>query len=420
MSSIENGEAGGRAPDEPAAPITGEPKLPGEVRAWGFVSLCSDLAHETVTAALPALLTGFGAAPIALGLVEGCSDGVALLAKLWGGRLADRLQRLKPIAASGYALTALALPAIALAHTWPLVLALRAVGWLGRGLRAPLRDTLLARAVPTDRRGRAFGLERAMDQVGAVLAPLALVGLAALSGSPQLAIAAALVPGAASVLVLLLGVREHPRELDPGRAVHDRRAHLPPACRSLLLAVTVFGCGDFAKTLIILWALGSRPEWTPGGLLTAGALLYAFYNAITVLAAWSGGALSDRVGRRNVLAVAYALGAGAALVPVIAQPGLPAALLALAASGWLVGTEEAVERAAVADLAPPELRGRAFGWLHALNGIGDLVASAGVGLLWTAAGPHVAFAAAAALMGTGTVLTALLPGRARWGWSAPS
>lgn len=390
------------------------PRLPREVRAWGLVSLFSDLTHETVTAAMPALLAGFGAPPAALGLVEGVSDGVATVAKLAGGRLADRLRRLKPAAAAGYVLTALAMPAVALARSWLAVLLLRAIGWVGRGFRSPLRDTLLSRAAPPAFRGRAFGLERAMDQVGAVAAPLLLAGLALAGGSPRLAVAWSVVPGIACLALLMTCVREHPLPASGasagGAAAGERGAdppqRLPAPCRRVLAAVAVFGCGDFAKTLFVLWALGARPDLSPAGMLSRGALLYAAFTAVTVVAAWLGGRASDRVGRGPVLVSAYAVGAAAALAPLLAPPSVLAAVAALVASGWLVGVEEAVEKAWIADASPPQWRGRAFGWLHALNGAGDLVASAGVGLLWTAVSPKAAFGAAAAVMGAGALLAA--------------
>jgi MFS family permease len=178
--------------------------------------------------------------------------------------------------------------------------------------------------------------------------------------------------------------------------------------RRLLTAVAVFGCGDFAKTLLVLWALGPA-----GGLLTptalgTGVVLYALFNIVTVGSAYMAGRLSDNVGRKPVLGASYLIGAAGAAVPVLLPAGLGAGALALALSGVMVGAEESVERAWAADLAG-RLPGRAFGLLHTINGLADLAASAGVGLVWTLAGPEAAFGAAALLMAAGACLSMTVP-----------
>lgn len=396
-------------PVEPSA--GGSDDRAGERRAvvgFGLVSFFSDLAHETVSGLLPAFLAAFGAPPIALGLVEGASDAAATFAKIAGGELADRLRRLKPWCVAGYLLTGLAVPAIAWTTSWGAVLALRSLAWVGRGFRSPLRDTLLVGAVAPERRGAAFGLERAMDQLGALAAPLLAIALIAAGLAQRTVIALAVVPGVLAALALAAFVRE--REHAPRAAGRERDAAGDGGAqrrfRRLLLALAVFGSGDFAKTLLVLWALG--PGVAAGGVeaghVTLGLALYAGFNLVTIGAAWLGGRLSDRVGRKRVLVTAYALGAAGALVPVLAAPTIGAAGLALALSGALVGTEEAVERAWAADLAPGGRSGRAFGLVHATNGVGDLVASALVGGLWTIYGAEVAFGSAAAVMGVGAWL----------------
>jgi len=384
---------------EPADP------LPGEVRAWGAVSFFSDLSHETVTSVLPLFLISIGGSPLALGAIEGTSDALSAFAKLAGGWAADRLRRLKLPALVGYAVTTLAVPAIAFARTWVTVALLRGSGWMGRGFRAPLRDTLLVRAVPRGARGRAFGLERALDQLGAVLAPLVVLLLIALSFDLRMIIALSLVPGLIAIGCLLWFVREHRLPVDSGSG--DDRSEAVPlggSMRRFLAAVGVFGCGDFAKTLLILWALGPQSGSVTPSILGVGAILYAWFNLITVGAAYFIGRLSDRVGRKPVLVASYVLGSVGAAIPALVSPGWAAGALALALSGLLVGGEESVERAWAADLAG-ERYGRAFGLLHTINGVADLVASGGVGLIWSILGPEVAFGAAAVLMAAGAWLT---------------
>lgn len=380
-------------------------KLPKEVRAWGAVSLFSDLSHEGVTSLLPAFLVSIGASPIALGVIEGASDALSAVAKLWGGRIADRARRLKRVTLLGYLLTTLSIPAIALAGSWPFVAVLRTVGWIGRGFRSPLRDTLLVRTVHPGARGRAFGLERALDQTGAAIAPIAVFLLISLSLDLRLIIALSVLPGLVAVTFLGAFVREHPRphaREAPGSG--PPRQPLGAPMKRFLAAIAVFGCGDFAKTLLVLWALGAAAGSIDPTIIGASVILYGWFNLVTVGAAWVGGRLSDLVGRRPVLVVSYLVGAAGAAVPVLAAPGWVGGAVALGLSGVLVGAEESVERAWAADLAGGR-HGRAFGLLHTINGVGDLVASFGVGLLWVWKGPALAFGAAAALMTVGALLT---------------
>jgi MFS family permease len=376
------------------------------VFAFGVTSFFSDLAHEAVTAVLPLLVLMLGGAPaLALGLIEGVSDALSAFCKLAGGQLADRLRRLKPATIAGYAATGVAMPAIGLAAAWWHVLLLRTLAWCGRGFRSPIRDALFTRSVPAARRGRAIGVERAMDQAGAVAAPLLVILLLREGVSVPNVVLLSIIPGLLAVLTLLALVREEPRA--PARArepgVPDLGT-LPGSFRRLLVALLVFGSGDFAKTLLVLWALGENARITESAALTGAILLYAGFNAVTIVSALFGGRLSDRFGRRRVLVVGYAAGVAAAAVPVFLDPSFAAGAVALAFAGVVVGIEESVERAWAADLAPEGRRGRAFGWIHATNGVGDMIASGLVGGIWALAGPSVAFGAAAGLMAAGTLL----------------
>jgi len=391
--------------------LEGEKTLPGEVKAWGVASFFSDLSHEAVTSVMPALLIGLGAGPVSLGVIEGLSDALASVAKFLGGKSADTFRRLKPWVVGGYLLTSLAMPAVAWAKSWGWVLGLRGVAWIGRGFRSPMRDTLLVRTIPAGLEGRAFGLERAMDQCGALLAPLLAAALLFWGWSVHRIVALTLLPGLLCVLVVAFFVKEHPRpRRRSGGAVE---APVSKVFRHYLLALGVFGSGDFAKILLVLWALG--PDASEGApLVTFGraALLYAFFNLVTVVSAYLGGLLSDSRGRKPILVVAYGVGALGALVPVLASPGWVTGAFALFLSGCLVGAEESVERAWASDLAG-DRHGHAFGWMHTINGLGDLIASATVGWLWETTSPQIAFGAAASLMGLGALLTATVPERPR-------
>ena len=377
--------------------------LPRDVPVWGSVSFFSDLAHESVTCLLPALLAATGSPALGLGLIEGISDAGATVAKIAGGRAADSRRKLKRLAAGGYALTALTIPALAFARSVPAILFLRLAGWTGRGFRSPIRDTLLASAVDPRDRGRAFGLERALDQTGAVLAPLCVLALLGAGLGLRGIVGITLIPDLVALACVLLFIRER-AEHGSGAADSQREADvepLPRAFRKLIAAVGFFGCGDFAKTLLILWAVGEHLD--PLAASARGAALYALLNAASVGAAWIGGVVSDRLGRKPILAAAYGCGAGAALVPVLFSPGTAAGAASLVLSGILIGAEESVERAWASDLAGSR-RGWGFGLLAAVNGAGDLVASAGVGILWDLVGPRTAFASAALVMAAGTAL----------------
>src|ERR1700734_3741148 len=184
----------------PAAPLS-PPKrwLARGVLGIGLASLCSDWGHEAATAILPAFLASLRAPAFALGVIEGVSDGLSSFAKLAGGWIADHPKWRKPTGILGYFATGFSTFAYAFAHSWPAVLIMRALGWTGRGSRGPSRDTLLADAVAPDQQGRAFGFERAMDTLGAVLGPLCATALIGLIGARGV-LKWTLVPGLAAAV----------------------------------------------------------------------------------------------------------------------------------------------------------------------------------------------------------------------------
>jgi MFS family permease len=184
---------------------------------------------------------------------------------------------------------------------------------------------------------------------------------------------------------------------------------LPKSFKRFLAALFVFGSGDFAKNLLVLWAIGTTVSIATRGSVTLAILLYAGFNLVTVVAALVGGRLSDHFGRKRVLLFGYACGVIGGACPVVFAPSALTGAIALGLSGVLVGIEEAVERAWAADLAPEGKRGRAFGYVHTLNGVGDFVASALIGGLWAAFGARIAFGVAAVLMAVGALLLARLP-----------
>ncbi len=384
-------------------------RLPQTVLALGAVSFLTDASSEMIFPLLPLLLASLPGAPAAaLGVIEGVAEATAAAVKVVSGRLSDRAARRKPLVVAGYTVSSAVRPLVALAAIWPHVLLVRFLDRIGKGVRSAPRDALIAEVTPPDRRGAAYGLHRAMDNAGAVAGPLlaaALLGLLALPLRTVLALS--VVPAALALLVLVLGVRETPRPAAAAAAVRAPAAPLPPAFRRAVAAVALFTLSASSDTFLLLKA-------REVGVSAAGIpLVWAFSNAIrAALGTWGGG-LSDRHGRKNVLFAAWTLYAACyALFGFVKTP--LALLVVLAVYSVHAALSEGAERALVADLVPPESRGRAFGWFHGAVGLAALPASAGFGLLWTWFGSRTAFVAGAgvALLAAGLLLVAV-PERTR-------
>lgn len=376
----------------------------------GLTSLLSDAGHEMATAVLPGFLAVLGVSAAALGAIEGIADATSSFVKLGAGWISDRLGHRKPITVGGYFLTGAAKALFVFAYGWPLVLVGRVLGWFGRGIRGPLRDAMLADSVPNEARGKAFGFHRAGDTLGAVIGPLLAVGLLAYfqprAGDPsspfRTVFLLTLIPGLGSGLAFALLVRETRRSPSSVKFVATVKK-LPQVFRRLLLGVGLFGTGNFSHTLMILAAIQLlTPQHGLAHAAQIAGLLYVGHNAFYAGASYPVGALSDRWGRRGLLALGYvvasltALGFLAAFRWGITSPGLLAGLFAL--GGTALAFEDALEGALTADLVESEIRGTAYGVLGTVNGVGDLVASVMVGGLWTAYSPVAAFACAAGLM----------------------
>lgn len=382
----------------------------------GLTSLLSDVSHEMATAVLPGFLTALGVSAAALGLIEGAADGIASFVKPAAGWFSDRAGRRKPIAVSGYFITGTSTAIFAFAAGWPLVLIGRVVGWFGRGIRSPARNALLAGSVPAESRGKAFGFERAGDTVGAILGPLIAVALLAYFHphapnplSPFRTIfLLTLIPGIACGIVFALLVRETPVAGSP-RKFFAAIGQLPKSFQRFLAGVGVFGMGDFSHTLMILAATQLLlPAHGMAHAAEIAALLYVGHNVVNAAAAYPVGALSDRLGRRGLLAIGYlvatltASGFVAAFTWKLAS--IPYLLFLFAVGGFYMAFEDALEGTITADLVVPDVRGTAYGLLGAVNGVGDVAASVLVGGLWTLISPAAAFSYSAALMLVGAVL----------------
>ena len=382
-----------------------------------ITSFCADAGYEMVSAVLPGFLSSIGVTAAALGWIEGSADALSSFVKLASGWYSDRVGRRKPIVALGYFLSGTMLALFAAAVSWPLVLAGRLAAWFGKGIRGPLRDAMLSDSTPAGARGRVFGLHRAGDTAGAVLGPLMGVWLLSVLPRPnpsapfRIVFLISLAPGLAAVASMVFLVRERPAPGDRGRRLWRSFRDLPGPYLRFLAGVGLFGAGDFAPTLLVLAA--ARILAPAQGLVRAGelaALLYMLRNAVYAAAAFPAGALADRMNQRTLLAAGYVLGGLTALATAalfawnIAAPGALAAVFTLA--GIYIAMEDTLEGAIPAGMVPSSSRGAAYGLMGAVNGVGDFIASALVGVLWTLASPAVAFAAAAALMLAGAALTA--------------
>lgn len=363
----------------------------------GLASLFSDLSHEMATTILPLFLAQqIAASAFSLGLIEGLSDGLASYFKLMGGWWTDHTGRRKPIAVVGYTLTALATSSFAFATNWVTVLASRSLAWAARGGRTEARNALLADSVARRHYGKAFGFERSMDTLGAVFAPLIALGLVAAGVSYQKIFLTALLPGllAAGAMAFLVRERKRPRA-ENRRLLGDLR-QLPLGFHYYVLAVGVFGLGQFAPTLLILRASQLlSPVYSSTAASQIAIALYVLFNIVQAGSAYLLGSLSHRAGSVRLLGVSYAAFAAASVGFVFADGHLPmlAALFALA--GFAVGGIEAMEPTAAAEFLPADYRGTGYGTLGAANGVGDFLSSALVGGLWTRFGAAAGFGFAA-------------------------
>ena len=396
------GEGAGRS--RPGSAGRRPPWVSAGVASVGAASFFSDAGHEIATAVLPSFLTGvLGGSAATLGLIEGLSDALLGVAKLVGGPLANQPARRVQLARGGYLLTAVFTAAIGLATTVWQAGALRAAAWVARGARTPARDTMLAGLAPPDAYGRAFGVERAGDNLGAVVGPLLASMLVATVGI-RTSFFFALIPGTlAAVSISVAAARARPM----ATAVRVReRARLE--LRSLhraglfrpLLPVALFELGNITTTLLILRAtqLLEQGGRSPTAAASVAILLYAGHNLTAAIVALAGGAWVDRRGPRLVLAAgagAYVLAYGGFAFPIHHWP-LLAGCFCLAGAG--IGLAEPAESTLVARLLPDRLRGSGFGLLGGLQSAGDFLSSAIVGLLYVMATPTVGLAYAAAWM----------------------
>lgn len=376
--------------------------LPAEVWLLGFVSLLSDAASDLVYPLLPKLVGSFGAGALVLGVMEGVAELLSSFVKVWAGRAHDRGVSKAPLVVGGYALAALARPLMALVSTPLQLVAIRSLDRMGKGLRSAPRDAILAAVAPVRHRGLAFGIHRAMDNLGAVVGPLlALLLLGPFHLSLRAAIAVAAGPGALSVILAWIVVRRTKHAIAPTAEQRDvlsraGRAPLGPGPRALLIATGCFALGASADSFLMarLGDLGLGIEWIPVAWIT----LQLGKSVLNV----PGGAIADRLGPRRVLLwswVVYAV----AYVAFARAPTWGWFWAALPLYAIHYGLGEGAEKSLMTRLAPERARGAAYGAQHAIHGIALLPANVVFGWIYQH-DARLAFHLSAALATAGAIL----------------
>lgn len=391
--------------DDKGAHPAGKRWLTGGVLGIGLASLFSDWGHEAATSLLPAFLARLGAPAVALGVIEGISDGLSSFAKLAGGWIADRPAWRKPNGIVGYAATAFTTFGYAFAQSWPFVLLLRALGWMGRGSRGPSRDALLADNVAPGQVGRAFGFERAMDTFGAVLGPLCATLLVGTLGIRE-TIRWTLLPGLVAALAFAFLVPASKRvEGHRAPSIASSFRQLPKDYWRLLAGIFAHGIGAFAPTLLILRATQALTP-THGAVRAAAVsvALYTFHNFMSAAISYPTGVLGDRIGKRNLLALGYGVGVAAYFGFALAQPTILMFIVLFGIAGIHDAFQQSLEKSAASEILPAEIRGSGFGVLATANGIGDLISSIVVGALWSSVNVTTGFAYAAVFCAIGSAL----------------
>lgn len=391
-------------------------RLPRPVWMLGWVSFFTDTASEMVYPLLPLYLTRtLGAGAMSLGVIEGVAEAASSTLKILSGWLADRWRGPKILVLAGYGLSSAVRPLLALASSWVHVLGLRVVDRVGKGIRSAPRDAMLASFADPMQRGRVFGLHRGMDHAGAVLGPLLASAFLYLHPTDYRTLfTLTLVPGVVVMLVLLRvpppiainqvaarvdGART-PRGSDAIDGARDTRGVLM-ALSIPLTVIFIFTLGNASDAFLLLRLsdLGVAAQWIP--------LLWSALHVVKMLASVVGGSLSDRFGRRSLIAlgwIAYAVVYAAFAV----VEDLATIIAVFLSYGVYFGLTEGVEKAWVADLAAPDARGTAFGLYNAVVGAGSLLASVVFGLIWTRVAPEAAFFTGAALALAATGLLYLL------------
>jgi len=376
----------------------------------GFVSLFMDVSSELIHSLLPVfMVSSLGASAFAVGVIEGIAESTALIVKVFSGAISDYLGKRKSLAVIGYGLGAVSKPLFALALSVNWVLAARFMDRIGKGIRGAPRDALVADLAPPEIRGAAYGLRQALDTVGAFVGPLLGVLLMLLwAGDFRTVFWYATIPAVIAVLLLVFGVEEprtDPIQRKPASPIQWRTlGELGGAYWFVVVAGGVFTLARFSEAFLILRA---QQHGLPD---TYAPLVMVVMNVVYALVAYPMGRLADRMSHMTLLGAGLVALIVADLVLAQAQ-GLAAVALGVVFWGLHMGMTQGLLAAMVADAAPAQLRGTAFGFFSLASGVAMLIASILAGLLWDTLGSAVTFYAGALF--SLAALTLLVAG-SRW------
>jgi MFS family permease len=376
-------------------------RIPRTIWALGFVSLFMDLSSELVHSLLPVfLITTLGASALTVGVIEGVAESTAMLVKIFSGAISDFIGRRKGLLLLGYGLAALTKPLFPMAHSVEVVFTARLLDRIGKGIRGAPRDALVADVSPPVIRGACFGMRQSMDTVGAVLGPALAILLMLWLADIQLVLWFAVIPAAIAVALIVTGVKE------PTHASREHKFRSPIHWRVLhdfssgywwvVVVGGVFTLARFSEAFIVLRAqqIGLSVTWIPL-VMVVMALFYT-------LSAYPAGWLSDRISRTKLLCVGMGLLVLADLI-LAQSSSVITMMLGVALWGLHMGFSQGILASLVADKAPTELKGTAFGIFNLVSGVCMLIASILAGWLWQSIGSDSTF-----LMGALLAITALL------------
>jgi MFS family permease len=369
-------------------------EIPSGIWALGFVSMLMDISSEMIHALLPVyLVTVLGASMLAVGFIEGIAEAAAMIVKIFSGALSDWLGKRKLLAAIGYGLAAFTKPVFPLATGLGWIVAARFVDRIGKGIRGAPRDALIADLAPEHLRGASYGLRQALDNVGASLGPLAAIGLMALTmNSFTTVFWIAVIPAFLAFALMMFGVEEPARKAEtdaakPGLRFADA-TRLSVAYWAVVAVATVLTLARFSEAFLLLRA---QNVGMPVALVP---VILVVMNLVYACAAYPAGAASDVLGRGRVIGLGIVLLIVADLVLAFAG-GVTLVLIGVVFWGLHMGLTQGLLSALVADTAPEDLRGTAFGVFNFAGGLAMLAASVIAGALWDSFGPAATFLAGA-------------------------
>ncbi|MEO7635932.1 MAG: MFS transporter [Sphingomicrobium sp.] len=380
--------------------------LPRNVWILGFVSMLMDLSSEIYHALLPAFVTiVLGLPATALGAIDGIAEATANFAKLASGRLSDRNRRRKPWIVAGYGLAALSKPLFPLAGSAAALMAARFADRIGKGVRGSPRDAMIADETAPEERGRAFGLRQSLDTVGALLAPIAAIGLMVwFAGNIRLVYWIAIIPALGAFLLSLIALREPRSNIASSKPqpLFAGFRGLAPDTKRLLAVGLLFSLARFSEAFLILKGieLGLSESFSP--------LTLVLFNLVYVALAYPAGTLSDRIAPRTLLMVGIAALIAGNLV-IASVDNYAGLAIGVALWGAHMALTQGIFSRMIADSAPDDLRATSFGAFWFVSGVGLLLASLGAGYLWDRVGSAATFLTSAGVAAVALAMLSLFP-----------